>query len=242
MNFLSPRMSRNALFVTASVFAFFLTGCSNDRPEPHAGARARGHRTPPLAGQDTFFDGQITAELTVGRGPGFDRKSSGEGDEPGPEHRRHGGGGGGFHMGGGSAPHGGGGGHRQERDGPGEEGGMSGQIERERTTAMRRSANMNPPVMIHLRFTNNGTTPAELLIADFLSPLGNFVIEPEKLTLAPGQTLEVEPMTSRLAGEIAQATVTLALRLAGHGEKKNIVLNIVPEPPAGTPPNPPTGN
>ena len=239
MNFLSRRIPRNNLFITAGLLAFFLTGCSSDRPDPHAGGPARGHRTPPLAGQDTFFDGQITAELTVGRGPGFDRKPSGEGDDPRPERRHPGGGGGGFHMGGGGP---GGGGHRPERDGPGEEGGMSGQFDRERTMAMRRSANMNPPVMIHLRFTNNGTAPAELLIADFLSPLGNFVIEPEKLTLAPGQTLEVEPMTSRLAGEIAQATVTLALRLAGHGEKKNIVLSIVPEPPAGTPPNPPAGN
>ena len=103
---------------------------------------------------------------------------------------------------------------------------------------MRHAANANPPVMIHLRFTNNGTTQAELLVADFLSPLGNFVIEPEKLTLAPGQTLEVEPMTSRLVGEISQATVTLALRLAGHGEKKSIVLNLAPEPPpTGTSPD-----
>jgi len=92
--------------------------------------------------------------------------------------------------------------------------------------------------MIHLRFTNNGTAKAELLIADFLSPLGNFVVEPEKLSLEPGQTIEVEPMTSRLAGEISGATVTLALRLAGQGEKKNVVLVIVPEPTPETP----TGN
>lgn len=93
---------------------------------------------------------------------------------------------------------------------------------------MRRAANPNPPVMIHLRFTNNGTTKADLLIADFLSPLGNFVVEPDKLSLEPGQTLEVEPMTSRLAGEISGAAVTLALRLNGQGEKKIIQLILVP--------------
>lgn len=237
MNFLPRWMARNRLFLTAGLLAFFLGGCSSDGPGPHAGGPAqKGHRTPPLAGQDTFFDGQITAELTVGRGAGFDRKHSGDGGEPGPERRPHGGGGG-FHMGmGGGGPGGPAGGR------PDEAGGMSGQIERERAMAMRHSANLNPPVMIHLRFTNHGAAPAELLIADFLSPLGNFVIEPEKLTLAPGQTLEVEPMTSRLAGDISQATVTLALRLAGRGEKKNIVLSLVPEPPAGAPPNPPTGN
>ncbi len=82
--------------------------------------------------------------------------------------------------------------------------------------------------MIHLRFTNHGITKAELLIADFLSPLGNFVVTPDKLSLEPGQSAEVEPMTSRIAGEISGATVTLALRLAGQGERKNIVLTITP--------------
>ena len=52
------------------------------------------------------------------------------------------------------------------------------------------------PVMIHLRFTNRGTTTVGLQIADFLSPLGNFVVRPEKLTLEPGQSLETEPMTA----------------------------------------------
>ena len=219
-------MLRNGLVLTAAALAFLASGCSSDQGERQSG-RSDHRKTslPPLAGQDTFFDGQITAELTVGHGAGFDRKPGKEDEEPGAEHKRHGGGGG-FRMGGG----GGGGGRRhQENDSAGDDGGASGQIDRERAAAMRRAANANPPVMIHLRFTNNGTSPAELLVADFLSPLGNFVVEPEKLNLAPGHTIEVEPMTSRLAGEISGATVTLALRLAGKGEKKNITLSIAPE-------------
>lgn len=119
----------------------------------------------------------------------------------------------------------------------GGEGAMPDPVERQQMSAMRHAANPNPPVMIHLRFTNHGPARAELLVADFLSPLGNFVVEPEKLALEPEQTVEVEPMTSRLVGDISSATVTLALRLAGQGEKKNIVLNVVAEKaPAAAPP------
>jgi hypothetical protein len=43
-------------------------------------------------------------------------------------------------------------------------------------------------------------------------------------------------MTSRLAGEIAQADITLTLRLEGHSEKKVITLVPVPAaPPAAAP-------
>ena len=197
---------------------------------------------PPLAGKDTFFNGQITAELSVGNGPAFDGKPAKENDEAGTEHK-HRGGGGGFHLGGGGGGEGGG---RHHGGGDGDSGDQSGdmsaQVEREHLQAMRHSAaSTNPPVMIHLRFTNNGTTRADLLIADFLSPLGNFVVEPDKLVLEPGQTVEVEPMTSRLAGEISGTSVTLALRLAGQGERKEIALTLVPEAvPAPAPAETPT--
>ena len=170
----------------------------------------------------------------MGNGPGFDSKPAKENEGDGAEHKHHGGGGG-FHMGGG----GGGGGrhHGGDGDSDGQSGDMSAQAEREHLQAMRHSAaSTNPPVMIHLRFTNNGATHADLLIADFLSPLGNFVVQPEKLALEPGQTVEVEPMTSRLVGEISGTTVTLALRLAGLGEKKIIPLSIVPGATPGPPP------
>ncbi len=92
--------------------------------------------------------------------------------------------------------------------------------------------------MIHLRFTNRGTTTVGLQIADFLSPLGNFVVRPEKLTLEPGQSLETEPMTSQLAGAFTEVTATLVLRLEGRVEKKNFPLKALPAP-ADQAPNPP---
>ena len=100
--------------------------------------------------------------------------------------------------------------------------------------AARRADRMgSPPVMIHLRFTNTGSAPVELVVADFLSPLGNFVVTPEKLTLQPGQAVEVDPMTSRLAGEISEGEITLSLRLGPARESKAITLK--PEAPPAAP-------
>ena len=228
---------RHVLILTALTTAFLATGCTSDGPEhPTGGPARRKTHLPPLVGKDNFFNGQITAELSVSDGPGFEGDPAKADEESGGEHKHHGGGSG-LRMGGGGEGGGSGRHHGGDADsGATDQGDMSAQVEREHLQAMRHSAaSTNPPVMIHLRFTNHGTTQAELLIADFLSPLGNFVVQPEKLILEPGQTIEVEPMTSRLVGEISGTTVTLALRLAGHGEKKVIPLSIVP-PPAISPP------
>jgi hypothetical protein len=100
-------------------------------------------------------------------------------------------------------------------------------------------AGTQPPVLIHLKLTNQSREHLDVVIPDFLSPLGNFVIEPEKLSLDPGQSAEVEPMTSRLAGDIAETTVTLTLHIVGHTEKKVLTLRVVAPPPgAPTDPNP----
>lgn len=89
---------------------------------------------------------------------------------------------------------------------------------------------MGPAEMIHLQFTNHGSERVVLNIVDFVSPLGNFAVQPEKLTLAPGESLEVEPMSSRLGGSVTEVEVTLGLHLAGKMEKKVIVLRAVSVP------------
>jgi hypothetical protein len=87
----------------------------------------------------------------------------------------------------------------------------------------------SPPVMIHLRFVNTGTAKVDLAITDFLSPLGNFVVQPEKFSLDPGQELAVEPMTSRLAGEPTGGEISLSLKAGGVTETKTIALALQPE-------------
>jgi hypothetical protein len=69
-----------------------------------------------------------------------------------------------------------------------------------------------------------------LIIDDFVSPLGNFAVRPEQLTLAPGQSLETDPMTSQLAGALAEVDATLVLRIGTTGEKKTFRLHAVTPP------------
>ncbi len=207
-------------------------------------------RPTPMAGQETFFEGQILAEIKVGT-DGVPDATGAENAGPGGEGRpsRGGGhsqlgvsgGGGGFSGGFG----GGGGGGRGRRGGGGEGGGGEGG---ERPTPGPRMGMMahGRPVMIHLRFTNQGSAPVTLVIDDFVSPLGNFAVRPEQLVLAPGQALETEPMTSQLAGALSEADATLVLRIGAKSEKKTFQLKAV-QPPADAPqenaepqaPNPP---
>ncbi len=140
-------------------------------------------------------------------------------------------------IGGGPRDVGGEGGGGRHRGGPeGEPGGG------ERPEGARpMMGSMGPAEMIHLQFTNHGTERVVLNIVDFVSPLGNFAVRPETLTLEPGQSLEVEPMSSRLGGPVTQVEATLVLQVAGKTEKKTVVLRAAPASPpeqatpAGTP-------
>jgi len=213
----------------ALAFLLLAAGCASDddQPRPRHGAAAKPRHFPTLAGQETFFNGTITAEVLVGAMTGFN-PDGGEGSS----------GGGGRHHGG---LHGGGGGGRRhggegEPEGP-PPGAEGGDADSSGSSAIRHAEAMgSPPVMIHLRFTNNGHEHADLVVADFLSPLGNFVVQPEKLSLEAGQSAEVEPMTSRLAGEVTGGDITLELKHAGATETKTIALALKPEAAPASPP------
>jgi hypothetical protein len=207
----------NALLLIASLF---VGGCaSNDRP----GRNGRGDRPeamPTLAGRQSFFDGRIVADVRIGAMAGFDRSGDGQaGVSPDRQRRGRPGGRGGMGEGSGGSP------MRPDDDGgnrrPGTRPPMGGGA---------------PPVAIHLRFTNTGTTAAELQVIDFLSPLGNFVVHPASLMIEPGQSLEVEPMASRLAGETASGKITLSLRLDGTKEIKTVTVESRPESKAAETP------
>lgn len=184
-----------------------------------------------MAGHDSFFDGRILAEISVGtEGMPESGVSGGGGGERGSRGRRGGSGNlgiaggdglGGGHSSGGT-PFGGG---RPPRD-AGERGH---DFAGPRPTA---GGGMGRPVMIHLRFTNHGAAAVTLRISDFMSPLGNFAVRPEQLALAPGQSLETEPMTSQLGGAFAETDATLVLRLEGQAEKRTFRLKAVTPPQA----------
>ena len=217
------------------IFALFAAGCSSE-PKSGPGGEVRMPRKPfkPIAGQEEFFDGKILAEIHVGTEGMPDVKPGqgapgGRGDGGGERGGRRGRGGAGGQMSvaggaggfggniGGNVPFGEGG---RREGGPGGGGGP-------RFTGVGGGGR---PVMIHLRFTNRTEAKVDLIIADFLSPLGNFAVRPEKLTLEAGQSLETEPMTSQLAGAFTETTATLVLRTGGKGEKKSFALKPVPPP------------
>jgi hypothetical protein len=95
-----------------------------------------------------------------------------------------------------------------------------------------------PPVALRLRLTNTGTETVEVTFTLCKSELGDFAVRPEKLALAPGQTAEPDPMTSRLGLTSAELVLKVGLRLAGKKEQKDLVLKGAPvvEPPAGPKP------
>jgi hypothetical protein len=215
------------------VLLMLATGCSSDTDRRGGPGGAARKPPTPMSGQEIFFNGQILAEIHVGTEGMPDaapRDSGGPGGGEG--RRRRGGGNGQMSMGGGSGGFGGnlsgnmplGEGGRPSREFAGGPGGPGG--------GPRVMAGGGRPVLIHLRFTNQGNDPVVLRIADFLSPLGNFVVRPEQLTLQPGESRETEPMTSQLAGAFTETTVTLVLRLGDKSEKKSFPLKAVPAPAA----------
>jgi len=198
------------------LFCLITAGCTTeDRPR-----RGPGGQQPmaTLAGRESFFSGRITAEVQIGAMTGFVRTgaSSKDGaDEPArPGRRRSGGMGGG--MGGGP------GGHEREQD----------DTERPRPSRPRMQGDGSPPVAIHLRLTNESTGPVEVEITDFNSALGNFAVQPSHLILTPSQSLEVEPMGSRLANDATSGEISLSLRLDGVKETKILNVQAKPAPPA----------
>ena len=211
----------------------FAGGCASDTERPRAGGARRKPPTP-LAGHESFFAGQLLAEVHVGSdgmpepGAGGDRGSGGGGGEGrgrrgggGGRMRMSGGGGGASGDIGGSMPFGEGG-----RSGRGPGGGEGA------STGPRPAMMSGRPVLIHLRFTNQGAAAITVQVLDFVSALGNFVVRPDHLVVGPGQAIETEPMSSELAGEIGGTDAMLRLRVGDQTEKKTFALAAVPAPAA----------
>ncbi len=171
-----------------------------------------------------FFNGELETEVLLNRA-GFAPKGGGE---PGGGRGEGGRGGGGFSGGFGGG--GGGGGRRGGGGGPGgggppsEGGGRSPSGE----TTPRIVASNQPPVQLHLRLTNRGAEPAEIEVVDFNSDLGNFVVQPRKLTLAPGESKEVDPMTSRLGVKADALQLVVRIKRNGKSEQQGLSLEVIP--------------
>ncbi len=89
-----------------------------------------------------------------------------------------------------------------------------------------------PPAMLRLRLENTSTASVEVEVRDLNSELGDFAVQPDKLTLDPGQSAEPDPMESLLGLDTYSLPVTISLRWNGRTETKVLTLQLVkPAPP-----------
>jgi len=213
-----------------------LAACESGRPGPSPEAREHGAESaanaiPRMEARATFFSGQVEAEILLARADARWRRPE---DSNQPAGRRDGGGSSGRVGGFGSGGHGGhrGGGGRggpPPNDGAGDE----------QARAPIHASNL-PGAALRLRLTNHGGEAVDVEVLDFDSSLGDFVVEPPRITLPPGKPIEAEPMVSRLGVGTGEIPLTIRLRLNGRNEQQVLTLRTVSEPaPAPAPPTAP---
>jgi hypothetical protein len=89
-------------------------------------------------------------------------------------------------------------------------------------------------VQLRLRLTNHSDADVEAEVLDFNSDLGNFAVQPEKITLPSRESIEADPMTSRLGvPAVEEILLTVRLRLGGkNGQTETQILKLRPRPAA----------
>ncbi len=82
-----------------------------------------------------------------------------------------------------------------------------------------------PPVTLQVTLTNQGESSLELSIREINSALGNFVPQPDQVSLAPGESLKLSPMVSRMGLISRNVPLQVELRTGDQTESKTITLN-----------------
>lgn len=198
-------------------------GCSN-RPlplDPMAEGLTAGEKPVAMKGEGSFLAGQLVATATVSRG--FDRGVKGGG---GPGGRGEGTRGRGRGRGGMDDDRG--------VSGITEVYNIGGETEEEQkeayaeyvrqAMARRAAGSPMPPVTLRVKLENRGTEPLEVSVTEVNSDLGNFAVRPPKLTIAPGQVGELDPMISQLGVTADEIPLKLVLRGGGRTETQTIAI------------------
>lgn len=208
------------------------SGCSSPSPRGPRGVQEIAQ--PPLEAHTACFAATVEANAVVTafrRGPLREGPSGESGS-----HDRHPGGGrpdgppsGGGHGGFGPPP--GGGGHRGASESGGERP-MSGGL------------GQMPRQTLRVAFTNHAETAVTFAITELRSAVGNFVPQPASLTIEPGATASLEPVSGDAGGVLNWLDLTIGLRKDGQTESHT--LHLVPSgatadgpAPDGPPPLPP---
>jgi hypothetical protein len=214
-----------------AVFALELAACGGGHSHhPGGGPMGPGDGTdntpiPRMEAQGMFFAGQVEVETMLARAGAtwardVESASSSAGGKGGGGSSGGGSGGGrsGGHRGGG---HGGGGRGGGEGSGGGQEEGI------QRAPPIR--AINGPVIQLRLRLTNHSPALVVVEVVDFDSALGNFVVQPEKITVQPGASVEADPMVSRLGIGTDEIPLTIKLRVETRVDQQVLTLRAVPE-------------
>ena len=184
-----------------------------------------------------FFGDQVEVETLLARaGASWARDGDQSSAHPGG---RGGGGfsGGGFGGGRGGGRHGGGGGRGGGGGSDGERPGGGSEQGTQRVPPIH--AINGPVIQLRLRLTNHGAAPIVIEVVDFNSALGDFVVQPEKITVEPGASIEADPMVSRLGIGADDIPLTVKLRIGQRVDQQVLTLHAVPEEPSAVAPSGP---
>ena len=94
-----------------------------------------------------------------------------------------------------------------------------------------------PRQTLTICFTNRSSTPVTLTITGLDSLIGNFAPRPEKLTIAPGATESLDPVSGDAGGLLNWLDATLSLRHDGTVETHTMHLVPTGEPTDIAPPD-----
>jgi hypothetical protein len=192
-------------FIPSIMFAFalsfFLTGCgggSKLETEPTVPLGPNGKPLPLMMAKGAFFNGNVLAEIMLSQSRGR------SGFHPTPIH---------------GLP------------GPDDDSATSDDVkitpEIIDEIRKRRAESPLPPINLWLQLTSTASNPLNVGIVDFKSDLGSFAVQPEQVTLTSGQSVEAEPMISRLGVTSLNIPVTVTLRLNGKTETQVLTLKPV---------------
>jgi len=234
----TSRLFLNLGLFSAGICLMFLQGCEERRPTDElAQAVTMGEKAVAMKGTNTFFDGKISASVTISRGIGKGRKANAIKAADMATQRKTSSTndtaflGGGDGTGGGASPDdnsGRSGLFGRHRDEGKPQMADIGSMENDEAMAYLRAkaavGSPMPPVTIRLKLENTGTQPITVSVMDFNSDLGNFAIHPEVIKLAIGESLSPDPMISQLGITSDEIPVQVRLKIGTKSETKTIVI------------------
>jgi len=215
-----------SLGLLAALAMFLATGCTS-RPEYVPAIDPKAPPPPSMQGYADFFDGKLLVEASLGHGfrmrPGVMKNYAGK-------NRRRGGSG-----------------DIDASDDVDSDNAFAdvyyiNQDDDTDTQSFlpRMSNSTLPPVALRVRVTNQMQQPVDIVFVECNSMLGNFAVQPEKITVAAGATGSPDPMTSLLGVTGDEIPVRIGLRVGDIKETKIVTLHVIKDAPSRAPAPPPT--